>query len=235
MRIPSIHPAIRLLLAIGISIALHVGAAYVVPAGARVLANYAPREKLTSRLNFRLVRAPPQPRQRSEIMYRAEPPHVPSRTAFQSPSSATDIAAPENPTSPIESTLGRIDNTRRPANLSSQPERSTEAIAGIGHYHPSDELSVIPTISVEPMLDRTFETSMPMTGTVVLQVFVGQNGVVDKVVPDREASQLPMEYQDAAAEAFKSAHFSPGEIKGRPVGAVLRMEVNFDAPPVLPE
>ncbi len=116
---------------------------------------------------------------------------------------------------------------KRPA-LTDDPMNTS--IFGLGHYYQTSELSVLPGIIVEPMLDLASESDLALTGTVIVEIFIAEDGSVDQVMPDRETSDLPAAYQDAAATAFRTAQFTPAQINGVPVASVLRVEVLFGSP-----
>ncbi|MCM8594781.1 hypothetical protein [Accumulibacter sp.] len=95
-------------------------------------------------------------------------------------------------------------------------------------YFPRAELTVAPRLIEDPVIDwplaRPGET--PSSGTIVLRVLVGFDGVVDGV--EATGGDLPVAYQESAAAGFARARFVPGEIAGVAVTSELRFEVFFD-------
>jgi len=63
--------------------------------------------------------------------------------------------------------------------------------------------------------------------TAALSLFIDETGVVQQVRIDSPILPAPME--EAARTAFLRARFSPGEVEGRPVRSLVRVEVTFDA------
>jgi len=63
--------------------------------------------------------------------------------------------------------------------------------------------------------------------TAALSLFIDETGVVQQVRIDSPILPPPME--EAARTAFLRARFSPGEVEGRPVRSLVRVEVTFDA------
>lgn len=66
-------------------------------------------------------------------------------------------------------------------------------------------------------------------GTLVLTLWIDERGQVMSFKVD--APDLPEEYTTAVAEAFSAARFAPGEIRGRKVSSVLKVEITHDAAP----
>jgi len=62
-------------------------------------------------------------------------------------------------------------------------------------------------------------------GTVVVQVFVDENGLVDEAVILQGVPNS--ELDEAAAEAIKAVRFDPAKQKGKPVGVWISIPVNF--------
>jgi hypothetical protein len=63
--------------------------------------------------------------------------------------------------------------------------------------------------------------------TAALSLFIDETGVVQQVRIDSPILPPPME--EAARTAFLRARFSPGEVDGRPVRSLVRVEVTFDS------
>lgn len=60
-----------------------------------------------------------------------------------------------------------------------------------------------------------------------LSLFIDETGVVQRV--RLEGAPLPPALADAARNAFLRARFSPGELEGRAVRSLVRVEVNFES------
>lgn len=65
-----------------------------------------------------------------------------------------------------------------------------------------------------------------------LTLFIASSGKVDRVKLD---SPLPPELEGAARRAFLGVQFTPGELNGRPVRSLIRVEVQFDRGDTTPE
>jgi outer membrane biosynthesis protein TonB len=65
-------------------------------------------------------------------------------------------------------------------------------------------------------------------GKLRLHVFIGADGVVDRV--EAMESTLPASFREAAVRAFSQARWEPGRKWGLPVGARKVVEVNFPPP-----
>jgi TonB family protein len=64
------------------------------------------------------------------------------------------------------------------------------------------------------------------SGKVILKIWINERGIVDSV--DVEKSDLAAAISATAAAAFGRLRFVPGEINGRPVGTMMRIEVTYD-------
>lgn len=61
-----------------------------------------------------------------------------------------------------------------------------------------------------------------------LALFIDEQGAVDHIVVD--GPPLPAAMEESARQAFKAAHFSPGQVNGHVVKSRIRVEVVFDQP-----
>ena len=97
-------------------------------------------------------------------------------------------------------------------------------------YYPSVELDkrTFPLANLDfPYPDVS---GVGQQGTLELTLFVGKNGVVDRVEVD--FASVDPKIVDLAIELLRATPFSPGELKRRAVGARLRLAVDYaqDAP-----
>ena len=95
-------------------------------------------------------------------------------------------------------------------------------------YFPADQLDQRPLIKVhvEPAFPRGAAVS---SGRVVLRLYVGEQGEVDKITV--VSAEPPGVFEESAVEAFFAARFIPGRKGGVPVRSLLTIEVLFGAPP----
>jgi hypothetical protein len=63
------------------------------------------------------------------------------------------------------------------------------------------------------------------SGRLVLKLWISDRGEVVETLTER--SDLPAEFVQGVASAFRRARFSPGERNGMPVGSIIRIEVNY--------
>lgn len=105
-------------------------------------------------------------------------------------------------------------------------------IPGIDYY-PSKQLTVKPRALSEPVLDpeagannRENKIVFAASGKIILVLWINDNGnVVDVLI---EESDLPEIFSQTAVKAFRELKFSPGELDGKAVGSVMRIEVRYD-------
>lgn len=96
----------------------------------------------------------------------------------------------------------------------------------VRHYYPADQLSVRP-VPLSEMESPDFD--MPMQdrrASVVIDVSISELGEVVSVQP--VMSGLPDNYTESLVTAFSRLRFKPGEIDGRRVGSLLRVELTAE-------
>lgn len=93
-------------------------------------------------------------------------------------------------------------------------------------YLPRRTLTLAPAPLSPVLLTYPEGVSAPEPYYVaVLSLFIGSTGTVDRVRLD---TPLPIELEGVARRAFMGVRFSPGEVNGRPVRSLIRIEVQFD-------
>lgn len=156
---------------------------------------------------------------------------VPSPASTEPPSLAESGRAgirdegPSPPRAPVAGVtdLAPADPVAGPPPVTA-PVTATDAVDG---YLPRKALSVAPAPLEQIAL--AWPAGMTVIGrqTAVFTVFIDETGVVRKMVPDGPTLQPTLEA--AARDTFTAATFSPGQLDGRPVKAMIRIEVVFDA------
>ena len=94
-------------------------------------------------------------------------------------------------------------------------------------YFSSELLTVRPypiTQFESPDLRRTLQKGS--LGRVVLRVWVSDTGEVSGT--ETEASDMPPAEHEAVIAAFQRMRFKPGEMHGKPVGSIMRIEMSYD-------
>ena len=120
---------------------------------------------------------------------------------------------------PLQST---IPEASKPA---STPRTLSAIDKGQRRYYPSAELDK----RSFPLANLDFPyPDVPgarQQGTLELTLYVGKNGVVDRVQID--FASVDPKIVDLAIESLRATPFSPGELKRRAVGARLRLAVDY--------
>jgi hypothetical protein len=93
-------------------------------------------------------------------------------------------------------------------------------------FYTADQLTKRPQLISDPRLHAPESDPFPGTGKVFLKVMINELGKVISV--DVEKSDVPEAVSATAAAAFGDLRFIPGEINGRRVGSILRIEVTYD-------
>lgn len=92
-------------------------------------------------------------------------------------------------------------------------------------YYPTEQLTVRPKALAEVELDMA-ETAIPEpSGKMILSLWINEYGeVVDASV---ETNDLSERVSNATVEAFRKLRFKPGEINGKAVGVVMKIEAVY--------
>lgn len=94
-------------------------------------------------------------------------------------------------------------------------------------YYRSDQLTKPPRPTSQPKLDLPRAIARSASGKVRLKLWINERGNVDSV--EVESSNLPETVSGAAAAAFGKVRFVPGEIDGKRVRTLMRIEVAYAA------
>lgn len=98
-------------------------------------------------------------------------------------------------------------------------------------YFTKKELSKNPRLVSAVSLVAPRGVSLPAGAKISLQLWISENGRVDRLVVVQ--TNVPVIMTESAVAAFKAAQFQPGEIDGETVKSQLAIEVSYelDAPP----
>ena len=148
-------------------------------------------------------------------------------------------AAPATPAAPsvVNTVVDAVEPLPLPATPPAtklEPGSAAESTLGAGFlplgapvFHTADQLTQRPRPLTSPDLEGSAGTSnTPLLGTVILKLWIGETGNIVSV--EIEESQVPAAAAAAAAEAFAKLRFAPGEIDGRAVGSIMRIEVTYE-------
>lgn len=97
-------------------------------------------------------------------------------------------------------------------------------------YLPRDLLSAGPAPQETVLL--AWPAQSPLRGSFrgVLRLFIDDQGQVRRV--EAADDELPEPLFEAARQAFMAVRFSPGELDGRAVRSLIRVEVSFESEPL---
>jgi outer membrane biosynthesis protein TonB len=135
------------------------------------------------------------------------------------PQQAEQAAVAETST---QSAAGDADPAQ--ANASSNEGSSTADLDG---YVPRRWLTVAPQATAPILLPFPAAFKDRARYTVVLNLFIEADGRVGRV--EFEGVALPDVLEHAARTTFEHARFTPGQVRGRIVKSLIRVEVDFDA------
>jgi hypothetical protein len=92
-------------------------------------------------------------------------------------------------------------------------------------YYTTDQLTKPPRPTTQPKLDVSREVARSVSGRVTLKLWIDELGNVYSV--EVESSNLPKTVSGTVAAAFGKLRFVPGEIDGRRVRTLMRIEVAY--------
>jgi hypothetical protein len=93
-------------------------------------------------------------------------------------------------------------------------------------YYPTSILTKRPQPLTDILLEPTDKAQVVATGKMRLKLWISSTGDVHDVI--LEQSELPPFVAGQVREAFRKAHFSPGEYYGQKVAVVMTIEVSYD-------
>lgn len=92
-------------------------------------------------------------------------------------------------------------------------------------YRPARDLTRRPHPLNKIVLETQEIRFRKETGSLILVLRISQHGIVDSI--DVERSNLPPLYAQTARKAFAETSFQPGELNGKPVKSLMRIEVTY--------
>jgi protein TonB len=113
-----------------------------------------------------------------------------------------------------------------PASSATELSRGLDVLpAPAAPYFTTDRLTRRPLPVSQPLLNVPRQMARYVTGGMVLKIWINERGGVDEV--EVEKSDLPKAVSDHAAAAFRRVQFVPGELHGKRVGVLMRVEVAY--------
>jgi hypothetical protein len=100
-------------------------------------------------------------------------------------------------------------------------------------YYTTDQLTRRPRPTAEPELDTAETRPIFAAGSIILKLWIDERG--DVIAVDVEKTDLPELFSKTAAAAFRDLRFTPGELNGRHVGSLMRIEVTYGGSRSLPQ
>lgn len=128
---------------------------------------------------------------------------------------------------PAESSSGRVQVKPEQVKTTREKAVQPEGLVPPPEYYPSPLLDERPQIQMH--VEPEFPAGAPVaTGRVLVHLHIGIDGRVEEVLVTQ--AEPPGVFEQAAADAFAAARFTPGKIGGQPVKTSLVIEVLFGAP-----
>jgi TonB family protein len=114
-----------------------------------------------------------------------------------------------------------------------EPRPALNRAVGIGllpipapTYYTTDQLTKRPQPTTAAELDAPEIKPILASGTIILKLWISELG--DVISVEIEKTDLPELFAKTAVAAFRNLRFVPGEINGRPVGTMMRIEITYD-------
>lgn len=86
---------------------------------------------------------------------------------------------------------------------------------------------------IDPVNLNIPESRLPTVhGPLILRLWINLEGQV--IAVEAEPTDLPGEYVSAMAETLAGVRFAPGLVNGKPVGSIVRIEINNEMPAAPP-
>lgn len=149
---------------------------------------------------------------------------------------STPQAGPRGPAQPPLVLTARLPPAPTSTPHEAPPETSTrqsppatQAQADPQGYYSAENLTRPPRPLAAVNLNIPETQLLTAPGTLVLTLWIDEQGRVTSFRVD--APDLPEEYTTAVAEAFSATRFAPGEIRGRRVSSILKVEISQEAAP----
>ena len=99
-------------------------------------------------------------------------------------------------------------------------------------YYSTSQLSQPPIPLNEVALDDPAVAPVIASGKMVMTLWINAQGEVENAVVDE--TELPGLFTRPTVEAFKRLRFRPGELGGRSVGSIMKIEVTYEDERALP-
>jgi len=125
--------------------------------------------------------------------------------------------------SAVEPTRPRASEAQRPG---ASRARGNDALPiRAPTYYTTDQLTKPPRPISQPKLDVPRSIARRVSGKVILKLWINEAGNVDSV--EVESSNLPPAVSGTASAALEKLRFAPGEIDGRRVRTMMRIELTY--------
>ncbi|MBK8742333.1 MAG: hypothetical protein IPM02_23815 [Betaproteobacteria bacterium] len=136
---------------------------------------------------------------------------------------------------------GRMTGNQCPNRQSDDDRRTRRNVAAQGSgllpiegdaYYSTSQLSQPPVPLNEVALDDPAVAPVIASGKMVMTLWINAHGEVENAVVDE--TELPGLFTRPTVEAFKRLRFRPGELGGRSVGSIMKIEVTYEDERALP-
>ena len=96
----------------------------------------------------------------------------------------------------------------------------------LARYFSADDVTFVPLALSDPFLEGDDYVEYPVSGTVVLDLWISEKG--DVVYTEIVRSDLPERLVLPVERAFQRIRFVPGTLNGKQVGVVVQIEVDYE-------
>jgi hypothetical protein len=107
------------------------------------------------------------------------------------------------------------------------PVNAMESVptTGVPRFFDANTLDKRPRAVADQIPGESEFNLIASTGTIRLRLWIDEHGDVVHVTVER--GDLPLEFGEQLALAFRAIRFEPGERQGRAVGSILNVEVTY--------
>lgn len=93
-------------------------------------------------------------------------------------------------------------------------------------FYSTSEITVQPLALTDPELEGKAGAEDHVSGSMVLELWINEEGTV--IHTEQEIAELPESVARDVVNAFLKLRFTPGELYGRKVGSIMRVEVRYE-------
>jgi outer membrane biosynthesis protein TonB len=150
-----------------------------------------------------------------------------NRNTFSLTLAGAPSAENAKPTNFSPDVSGSTSSKDAPSKEVSVPTRGIDLFPVYGaEYYPADKLTKKPRPTTSIDFNQPQLAGITGSGKIVMKLWINEVGTATEV--ELERSEFSESLSAVFLDSFKKATYKPGELAGRPVRSILRIELDFD-------